>query len=125
LGDATPEQVEQGVPIQRGKGGPRGCLSILMSKRAEPLTWLPEDLNDNKIINQLVELQANRPGTSVVLVTKDINMRLKARACGLAAEDYHTDQLVDDVDLLSKGYHEVPGSFWDGVGKVETRQGHG
>lgn len=125
LGDATPEQVEQGVPIQRGKGGPRGCLSILMSKRAEPLTWLPEDLNDNKIINQLVELQANRPGTSVVLVTKDINMRLKARACGLAAEDYHTDQLVDDVDLLSKGYHEVPGSFWDRVGKVETRQGHG
>ena len=125
LGGATPEEVEHGVSIQRGKNGPSGLLSILMSKRAEPLTWLPEDLNDNKIINQLVELQSGRPGLSVVLVTKDINMRLKARACGLAAEDYHTDQLVDDVDLLSKGYHDMEGSFWDRVSKVETRQGHG
>ena len=111
LGGATPEEVEHGVAIVRDKSGPCGYLSILMSKRAEPLTWLPEDLNDNKIINQLVELQAGRPGLSVVLVTKDINMRLKARACGIAAEDYHTDQLVDDVALLPKGYHTLSGSF--------------
>jgi PhoH-like ATPase len=61
----------------------------------------------------------------VVLVTKDINMRLKARACGIAAEDYSTDQLVDDVSLLSKGYHSVTGSFWDRVSKVDTRQERG
>lgn len=125
LGDALPTQVEQGVPIVRGKAPARGHLSILMSKRATPLTWLPENLNDNRIINQLVELQAGKPGLNVVLVTKDINMRLKARACGLAAEDYHTDQLVDDVSLLSKGYHSLPGSFWERVSKVDTRQGHG
>ena len=82
LGEATPEQVEGGVPIQRGKNGPSGSLSILMSKRAEPITWLPEHLNDNKIINQLVELKSRHSGVRVVLVTKDINMRLKARACG-------------------------------------------
>mgnify|MGYP000252270762 CR=1 FL=1 len=86
---------------------------------------VPEDLNDNKIINQLVELQSRRSGSPVVLVTKDINMRLKARACGISAEDYHTDQLVDDVNLLSRGYHNLSGSFWDRVAKVETRQGHG
>lgn len=125
LGEATPEQVESGVPIQRGKSGPRGSMSILMSKRAEPIMLLPENLNDNKIINQLVELRSRHPATSVVLVTKDINMRLKARACGIASEDYHTDQLVDDVSLLSKGYHDLDGSFWDRVNKVETRQGHG
>lgn len=125
LGEATPEEVEMGVPIQRGAGGPCGCLSILMSKRAEPVTWLPEDLNDNKIINQVVELKARRGGTPVVLVTKDINMRLKARACGVAAEDYHTDQLVDDIGQLSRGYHDLSGSFWDRVSKVETRQDHG
>lgn len=79
LGEATPEQVEGGVPIQRGKNGPSGSLSILMSKRAEPITWLPEHLNDNKIINQLVELKSRHSGVRVVLVTKDINMRLKAR----------------------------------------------
>ena len=125
LAGAEPEDVEYGVPIQRGKSGPCGRLSILMSKSAAPVTWLPENLNDNKIINQLVELNSRNPGLSVVLVTKDINMRLKARACGIDAEDYHTDQLVDDVSLLSKGYHDMPGSFWDRVSKVDTRQDHG
>ncbi|NUT76562.1 PhoH family protein [Pseudomonas sp. C1C7] len=125
LGDATPEDVEQGVPIQRGKGGPKGLLSILMSKQAEPNILLPEHLNDNKIINQLIDLQARHLKKSVVLVTKDINMRLKARACGIEAEDYSTDQLVDDVSLLPNGYHDIKGSFWDLVSKVETRQGHG
>jgi PhoH-like ATPase len=125
LGSATPQQVEDGVPIQRGMSGPRGCLSILMSKRAEPLAWLPENLNDNKIINQLVELKFSSPGLSVVLVTKDINMRLKARACGIESEDYHTDQLVDDISLLSKGYHSMDGSFWERVANVDTRQDHG
>lgn len=125
LGEATPEQVEGGVPIQRGKNGPSGSLSILMSKRAEPITWLPEHLNDNKIINQLVELKSRHSGVRVVLVTKDINMRLKARACRVDAEDYHTDQLIDDVALLSRGYHSLAGSFWDRVSKVETRQDHG
>ena len=125
LGDASPSDVEQGVPIQRGKSGPKGFLSILMSPRNEPSRLLPENLNDNIIINQLLEVRSRRTDLDVVLVTKDINMRLKARACGIAAEDYSTDQLVDDVSLLSKGYHSVSGSFWDRVSKVETRQERG
>src|SRR5690606_21415145 len=80
---------------------------------------------DNRIINQLVDIGSRRPELSVVLVSKDINMRLKARACGIAAEDYQTDQLVDDVSMLSRGYHSMPGSFWDLVSKVETRQERG
>ncbi|MHC8355720.1 PhoH family protein [Pseudomonas sp. LB3P81] len=125
LGDSSPEDVELGVPIQRGKSGPKGLLSILMSKRAEPNLILPEHLNDNIIINQLIDLHAREPKLPVVLVTKDINMRLKARACGIAAEDYSTDQLVDDVSLLPNGYHNMTGSFWDLVRNVETRQDHG
>ena len=124
LGDATPEQVEAGVPIQREIGGSCGSLSILMKKGADA-SCLPEDLNDNKIINQVVELQRRNPDVPVVLVTNDINMRLKARACGVDAEDYHTDKLVDDVGQLSRGYHSLTGSFWDRVSKVETHQGHG
>jgi len=96
-----------------------------MSKRSEPNSLLPENLNDNKIINQLIDLHARDKDMRVVLVTKDINMRLKARACGIAAEDYSTDQLVDDVSMLSRGYHTMTGSFWDRVSKVETRQDHG
>ena len=100
LGDATPEQVEKGVPIARGKNDPKGTLAILMEPQAASM--LPEDLNDNKIINQVVALKerAKRP---VVLVTKDINMRLKARACGVASQDYHSDQLVDDIGQLTRG----------------------
>ena len=123
LGNATPAEVEAGVPIQRDKSGARGSLSILMSQRLE--NGLPEDLNDNKIINLVVAISKQRPGVPVVLVTKDINMRLKARACGVAAEDYHTDQLVDDVGQLSRGYHSLSGSFWDRESTVETHQGHG
>lgn len=125
LGDASPQDVELGVAIQRGKSGPKGLLSILMSKRAEPNIILPEHLNDNIIINQLIDLHAREPNLPVVLVTKDINMRLKARACGIAAEDYSTDQLVDDVSLLPNGYHNMTGSFWDRVRNVDTRQDHG
>jgi PhoH-like ATPase len=125
LGDATPEEVELGVPIDRGTGVRKGFLSILMSKREEPNSLLPEHLNDNIIINQLIDLHTRDKDLRLVLVTKDINMRLKARACGIAAEDYSTDQLVDDVSMLSRGYHTMTGSFWDRVSKVETRQDHG
>jgi PhoH-like ATPase len=125
LGEATPEEVEQGVPIDRGTGVFKGYLSILMSKRQEPGNLLPDNLNDNIIINQLIDLHARKKDVRIVLVTKDINMRLKARACGIEAEDYSTDQLVDDVSMLSRGYHTMTGSFWDRVSKVDTRQDHG
>ncbi len=122
LGDAPPDQVEQGVAIERGKLGPNGTLAILMDKAPIPAHCLPNDLNDNKIINQLCQLQSQHPDDRIVLVSKDINMRLKARACGIDAEDYHTDQLLDDISLLARGYHEIEGSFWERVAKVETRQ---
>jgi predicted ribonuclease YlaK len=47
LADAPPDQVEQGVPIQRGKLGPHGTLAILMDKAPIPAHCLPNDLNDN------------------------------------------------------------------------------
>ncbi|MGH1449619.1 MAG: PhoH family protein [Pseudomonadaceae bacterium] len=122
LADAPPELVEQGVPIQRGKLGTNGSLAILMDRNVIPAHCLPNDLNDNKIINQLCHLQTLHPEVRVALVSKDINMRLKARGCGIDAEDYHTDQLVDDIALLARGYHQVPGSFWDTVNRVETHQ---
>ncbi len=86
---------------------------------------LPEHLNDNKIINTLAALQARHKSRDIILVSKDINMRLKARGFGVEAQDYHNDQLLDDIDLLPKGYKEFPNSFWDGIAKVETIQREG
>src|SRR5690606_38077930 len=61
LADAPPDQVEAGVPIQRGKLGPNGTLAILMDKAPLPAHCLPNDINDNKIINQLCQLQVRHP----------------------------------------------------------------
>lgn len=122
LGDASPQEIEAGVPIFRESNGQTlGTISILMDLEGTNPEQLPETLNDNKIINALVSLQSKQPDP-VILVSKDINMRLKARACGVDAQDYHTDQLVDDIDLLPKGYTEFKGSFWDLVNKVDTQQ---
>lgn len=118
LGDASPEQIDTGVAITRGKAEPKGVFKILTGSDAGHHN-LPPSLNDNKIINQALTLQKTTEG-KVVLVTKDINMRLKARACGLEAEDYSSDQLIDDIDLLSRGFHKLEHSFWDGVTKVES-----
>lgn len=128
LENATPEAIATGVPIRRkNTDQPSGRLSVLMVTQAslqrEPC--LPNDLNDNLIINQLCEYQRCNPHTEVVLVTKDINMRLKARSCGIESEDYHNDQLVSDIKQLTKGFISVEGSFWENIDEVQSKQING
>ncbi|MBS3803141.1 MAG: PhoH family protein [Oleiphilaceae bacterium] len=126
LGDASTSEVEHGVPIMRHHlGKPLGTLSILMSVDKNGGHRLPEHLNDNKIINNLAALQAKHEDRDIILVSKDINMRLKARGFGVEAEDYQTDQLIDDINLLPQGYKEYKNSFWDTIEKVETLQREG
>ncbi len=123
LGSATPQQVEEGIPIPRGgDNAPQGTLTVLMAEQNKASAPLPSDLNDNRIINDVVAMKSQFPDRRYILVTKDINMRLKARACGIESEDYHNDQLVSDIKQLTRGYFEVPGSFWDQVTQVETEQ---
>lgn len=121
LGRAAPELVEQGVPIQRGKKLKNcGSLSILMTETPNNVTILPTHLNDNKILNAVAYLKNENPNRRVVLVTKDINMRLKARGCGIESEDYHSDQLLSDIEKLHKGYIEFEQSFWSEIEDVQT-----
>jgi len=126
LGRADPAAVEQGVPIQRGKKLKHcGSLSILMTETPENVVLLPTHLNDNKILNAVAYLKQRKPGSRVVLVTKDINMRLKARGCGIESEDYHSDQLLSDIANLNKGYIEFQDSFWNEVEDVQTEHSNG
>ncbi|MCY0967000.1 PhoH family protein [Parathalassolituus penaei] len=120
IGDASPEEIAKGVPIVRPDGSTRGTFSILLDTLEHHHATLPQHLNDNKIINSLVSLQERNSRREVVLITKDINMRLKARSCGVGAQDYHNDQLLTDVSMLETGYHVYPNSFWDSQDKVET-----
>jgi PhoH-like ATPase len=105
LGHATPDEIEDGIPIRRGeKSEPRGTLSILMTQAPDNLAVLPTHLNDNKIINDIALLKKHYPDNRIVLVTKDINMRLKARGCGLESEDYQNDPEKKD----GYNYYKVP-----------------
>ncbi len=60
--------------------------------------------NDHKIINAALLLQEQNPSRSVVLVTKDINLRIKAKALGVIAEDYETGKVYEIQDDLAPKY---------------------
>jgi len=82
---------------------------------------------DNQVLSVVRELQAKEPARQVVLVSKDINMRIKARALGLAAEDYFNDRVLEDADLLYTGSRRLPKDFWETHGRdVESwkKEGH-
>ncbi len=79
---------------------------------------LPQGKADNQILGVVQALRDQNPKRDVVLVSKDINMRIKARALGLPAEDYHNDKTLDDGDLLYTGVLALPSDFWDRHGKT-------
>ncbi|GGH58131.1 phosphate starvation protein PhoH [Comamonas phosphati] len=84
---------------------------------------LPQGKADNQILGVVAALRSEYSDREVVLVSKDINMRVKARALGLAAEDYQNDKVLDDGDLLYAGALALPQDFWAKAGKnVESWQ---
>src|SRR5690554_284469 len=126
LKDASPEQIIAGVPLSKMQGAhhAEGCLTIFPDYQLEQKdAVLNLSENDHRIIQAAIELQKKHKNTKVVLVTKDINMRLKAKGAGVKhVEDYRTDQLIDDIRYLSKGFVEIEGDFWNHVGDVASAQ---
>ena len=126
LSEATPEEMIAGVPLEglgAGENRPTGTLSIFADlNMVEAQQIFTSDENDNRIINVALHLQKTFAPNQVVLVTKDLNMRLKAKGAGLAhVEDYRTDQLITDIKYLTKGYHQFEGDFWTQVKSVDSR----
>lgn len=126
LHDATPEDMLAGVSLEgmgAGENKPSGALSIFADlNMAESQQIFTSNENDNRIINVALHLQKTYAPQQVVLVTKDLNMRLKAKGAGLAhVEDYRTDQLISDIKYLSKGFYKFEGNFWEKVKSVESR----
>jgi PhoH-like ATPase len=126
LHEATPEQLMSGVSmlgLGAGESAPTGSLSIFVDHGLDvEQNVFTSNENDNRIINTALHLQTEQAPRVVVLVTKDINMRLKAKGAGLAhVEDYRTDQMVSDIKYLSKGYHTFSGDFWNEVKSVDSR----
>jgi PhoH-like ATPase len=119
--DATPEQISEGIPLA-SKEGSQGTIAILADfELQETVKAFADKAGDNRILNAVLYLQNKRGPRPVVLITKDINMRLRAKGAGvLNVEDYRTDQLIDDIQYLTKGFQQRPGSFWNSVTEVES-----
>ncbi|MGA0588349.1 PhoH family protein [Dyella sp. KRB-257] len=75
---------------------------------------------DNLILAAVIDLREQQPHRSVILVSKDINLRIKASIYGIDAEDYENDKALDDFSLLYTGATELPEDFWERHAEVES-----
>jgi PhoH-like ATPase len=123
------EDIKKGLELRTKDGQNSGGRLYLQTEAINgnlPHT-LAAGKNDNQILGVVRFLQEKEPQREVVLVSKDINMRIKARALGLPAEDYFNDKVLEDADLLYTGVRGLPKDFWDTHGKdMESwkKEGH-
>ena len=109
----------EGVALDHG-----GNLKVETDKGRDSKGLLPKGFEtnaDNYILATGVGIKKDSPGKKVILVTKDINMRVKAEALGLLAEDYRADQLVEPSDMYT-GHADVvvPQEMIDQIYKEKT-----
>ena len=121
---AAVPQKEMGAGIalsSTGHSAATGKLFLQTEQLQNPLPdSLPKGKADNQILGVVAALQQAHAHREVVLVSKDINMRVKARALGLNAEDYQNDRTLDDDELLYNGVLVLPADFWATQGNVES-----
>ncbi len=122
---ATPEDIEKGISLNINSLADSlnitetqfGRLFFQTKNYTNSLPQqFPGNKADNNLLSTCVALQENLADTKVTLVSKDINLRIKAATVGLHAEDYFNDQVLDDVNLLYSGSRELEKNFWDDHG---------
>ncbi len=119
------DAIEEGIPLSKlGNKDAKGRLYFQTRLQGSELPeGLPSGKADNQILGVVRALEEQHPGRPIVLVSKDINMRIKARAMGLPAEEYFNDHVLEDTDLLYSGILQLPDDFWNKHGKgVESWQ---
>lgn len=133
INKAGADNIRTGIPLaQHGLGiadaGTATGNLFFQTEAGLPIPAnLPGNTPDTQILAVALGLQSQYPDKDVIIVSKDINLRIKASIVGLQAEDYYNDQVLDDSDLLPVGFHELPANFWDEHNKtVESwkAQGH-
>ncbi len=112
------EEIDDGLPIPSNGNGASGRLFFQTRSMIGHLPeHLPGKTPDHSILAAALALQEKMPDHQVVLVSKDINLRIKAALVGVTSEDYHSDKVLDDVDLLYPGTLALPDDFWESHGK--------
>ena len=112
---AAPEDIRNGIAL---KTASRGQATGHLYLQTEAINGtlppaLPTAKGDNHILAVAMHLAERTPKRPVILVSKDINMRIKARTLGLDAQDYFNDKVLEDTDLLYSGAQELPTDFWE------------
>lgn len=106
--------LELGCPLSlNGNKQATGRLFLQTTQLNLDLPGLAGNKADNQIISVVLCLQKQYSNRQVVLVSKDINVRIKARAMGVLAEDYFNDKVLEDTDILYSGMKELPADFWE------------
>jgi len=132
--DANQQTLNDGLLLSRIKHGPKVDTNKSMGRlyfQTSAMTALlpesmPGNIVDNAILRIVLALTKELPNTNIILVSKDINMRIKAATLELTAEDYHNDQTLEDIDLLYSGATALDNDFWDEHGtKMESWQEKG
>ena len=119
VADVSEDAIDSGIPLNK-LGNKDAAGRLFFQTRLGRWTLpegLPEGKADNQILGVVRALQEQQPERPVVLVSKDINMRIKARALGLPAEEYFNDHVLEDTDLLYSGILQLSDDFWNRHGK--------
>ncbi len=122
---ADNEAINSGIPLPSvGSGDLPQATGRLFFQTRQMTGDLPKELPghqaDNAILAVAINLQQAQTDTNVILVSKDINLRIKATVLGICAEDYYNDKVLDDVDLLYRGATELSASFWEDLNRLES-----
>ena len=108
----------ESFPELKGEGRSFGRLYLQTENLSHHLPEsLPGNKSDNSILSTVLALKEKQTDTVITLVTKDINLRIKAAALGIHTEDYLSDQVLDDVSLMYSGMVPLSDTFWESNGK--------
>lgn len=104
---AKDKSLQDWIPLG---GKKRGNFKVIMEKNSGDSKYdankvFAERKNDHHILNAALKLKEEFPKKLIILVSKDINLRLKAKSVGIHAEDYETGK-IKNVDELQKGHIE-------------------
>jgi PhoH-like ATPase len=119
MNGATAAEIEAGIPLAgtqyaNDEKTREGRIFFQMREHQDSLpTSLPGSKVDNTILNIALRLKEKNPNQLVTLVSKDINLRIKAKIVGLHTEDYFNDKVLDEIEQLFTGTQALPDDFWD------------
>jgi PhoH-like ATPase len=123
---ASKQDIDSGLPLPRSAAlhdpsdDEENCGHLFFQTQLQPAKLpqtLPGNIPDNNILGTALALAEMAPKREVTLVSKDINLRIKAAVIGIHTEDYYNDQVLDDVNLLYSGEADLSTDFWESHSK--------